>query len=187
MNKTEYLDQLQKYLKRLPGEDYDNAMEYFTEYFEEVGEDGEQKAIEELGTPKEAAAELISHLLTDDKPSSIGRVLRITCLAVFAAPIALPIALAGVALILAGILLAASLILCMFLAGASMVIIAVKMFLRGLAAVTVSTSGIFILTGTAIFGVGCSILVMILAVYASRWLKKGILKFSRWMIRKRGI
>ena len=32
LTKEEYLAQLKKYLKRLPKEDYNNAMDYFTEY-----------------------------------------------------------------------------------------------------------------------------------------------------------
>ena len=55
MTREEYLRQLQHYLKRLPKEDYDSAMEYFTEYFEEAGPEGEQAVIAELGTPKQAA------------------------------------------------------------------------------------------------------------------------------------
>ena len=43
MTREEYLRQLQHYLKRLPKEDYDSAMEYFTEYFEEAGPEGEQE------------------------------------------------------------------------------------------------------------------------------------------------
>ena len=37
LTKEEYLAQLKKYLKRLPKEDYNNAMDYFTEYFEDAG------------------------------------------------------------------------------------------------------------------------------------------------------
>ena len=33
MTRKEYMEQLKKYLKRLPKEDYDNAIEYFSEYF----------------------------------------------------------------------------------------------------------------------------------------------------------
>lgn len=65
MNRTEYLKQLDKYLKRLPAEDYQNAMEYFTEYFDEAGPEGEEQVIRELGTPKEAASELLSALLNE--------------------------------------------------------------------------------------------------------------------------
>ena len=39
LTKEEYLAQLKKYLKRLPKEDYNNAMDYFTEYFEDAGPD----------------------------------------------------------------------------------------------------------------------------------------------------
>ena len=35
MTRKEYMEQLKKYLKRLPKEDYDNAIEYFSEYFDE--------------------------------------------------------------------------------------------------------------------------------------------------------
>ena len=71
MNRTEYLKQLDKYLKRLPAEDYQNAMEYFTEYFDEAGPEGEEQVIRELGTPKEAASELLSALL-DEKTAQVS-------------------------------------------------------------------------------------------------------------------
>ena len=53
MTRTEYLAQLEKYLKKLPAKDYQEAMDYFTEYFDEVGPEGEAAAIAELGSPKE--------------------------------------------------------------------------------------------------------------------------------------
>ena len=63
MTSGEYLNQLQKYLKKLPQSDYEDAMEYFTEYFADAGPEKEQAVIEELGTPKQAAAELMMNLL----------------------------------------------------------------------------------------------------------------------------
>lgn len=63
MNREEYLNQLKKHLRKLPKSDYENAMEYFTEYFEEVGE---QQAMEELGTPEEAAADIVNNLLNQN-------------------------------------------------------------------------------------------------------------------------
>lgn len=59
MNKTEYLNELSKYLKRVPKQDLDDALEYYEEYFEEAGEENEQKIIEELGTPKDLAKKII--------------------------------------------------------------------------------------------------------------------------------
>lgn len=63
MTKQAYLDQLRKYLKKLPAADYADAMEYFTEYFEEADEEQAQQLMRELGTPKEAARDLIQNLL----------------------------------------------------------------------------------------------------------------------------
>lgn len=59
MNKTEYLAELSKYLKRVPKQDLDDALEYYEEYFEEAGVENEQKIIEELGTPKDLAKKII--------------------------------------------------------------------------------------------------------------------------------
>ena len=44
MTRNEYMEQLKKYLKRLPKEDYDNAIEYFSEYFDEAGSENEQRS-----------------------------------------------------------------------------------------------------------------------------------------------
>lgn len=64
LTKEEYLAQLKKYLKRLPKEDYNNAMDYFTEYFEDAGSEGETSLMQELGTPKEAAYDILDNLIS---------------------------------------------------------------------------------------------------------------------------
>lgn len=105
MSKEEYLNQLHKYLRKLPKQDYDDAMDYFEEYFQETDEAGAQKLIEEMGTPKEAARELIANLLdkkldetymsdenndrikTSGKKSSKGT-FWVACLAILALPVA---------------------------------------------------------------------------------------------------
>ena len=51
MKRDEYIAQLKKYLKRLPKKEYDSAIEYFTEYFDEAGPEREQEVIQELGQP----------------------------------------------------------------------------------------------------------------------------------------
>lgn len=59
MRKEEYMKCLAKRLKKLPKRDFDMAMEYFEEYFEEAGPDREEQAILDLGTPEEAASQII--------------------------------------------------------------------------------------------------------------------------------
>lgn len=72
MNKQEYLNQLAKYLCCLPKDDFEAAMDHFTEYFEDAGPEGEAKVIEELGTPKEASYELLSKLLETKDGVDLG-------------------------------------------------------------------------------------------------------------------
>lgn len=43
MTSGEYLKQLEKYLRKLPQSDYEDAMEYFTEYFADAGPENEQE------------------------------------------------------------------------------------------------------------------------------------------------
>ena len=50
MTSGEYLKQLEKYLRKLPQSDYEDAMEYFTEYFADAGPENEQAVIKETGS-----------------------------------------------------------------------------------------------------------------------------------------
>lgn len=107
LTKEEYLAQLKKYLKRLPKEDYNNAMDYFTEYFEDAGPEGEAALIQELGTPKEAAYEILDNLITEkrkDPDTPIWKIIFLTFLSICAAPIGGALALTIIALALAGVL-----------------------------------------------------------------------------------
>ncbi|MCK3936258.1 DUF1700 domain-containing protein [Streptococcus suis] len=63
MTRTEYMEQLEKHLKKLPHKEYFEAINFFTEYFDEAGPEREADIIEELGSPKEAASELINNIL----------------------------------------------------------------------------------------------------------------------------
>lgn len=99
MTKVDYLAKLDKYLRKLPKEDYQEAMDYFSEYFEEAGPENEAQVIAELGTPKEAARDIISRLL-DEKiidqektPKSRVSMVWLAILAVIITPVALLLAL----------------------------------------------------------------------------------------------
>lgn len=62
MNRKEYLQKLEKHLKHLPKEDFQDTLDYFNEHFDEAGPENEQAIIQELGTPKEAARDILAHL-----------------------------------------------------------------------------------------------------------------------------
>lgn len=195
MNREEYLKGLDKYLKRLPKKDYESAMEHFREYFEEAGEEGTQEVIAELGTPKEAAAEVLRNLLQEGSAEDlqerkegkrhIGRGILIAGLAVMAAPIGLPLAAVAILMLLVAVLMAAVLVLCVFVLSLSLVCIGIKLLIRGIAAIFVSAPGALMICGIGLLAIGCSILSAILAVYLARWLSTGVMKFSGKIISKR--
>lgn len=104
MTRTEYLAQLEKYLKKLPAKDYQEAMDYFTEYFDEVGPEGEAAAMAELGSPKEAAHEIIINLLDkkieeDSSVKNSKQIVQIAILSILAAPLAIPLLILALTLV----------------------------------------------------------------------------------------
>lgn len=61
MNKDEYLEKLSTYIrKEIPADEYNNVMEYYSEYFADAGPDKEQDVIVELGNPEDIAKSVIA-------------------------------------------------------------------------------------------------------------------------------
>lgn len=50
MTRTEYMAQLEKYLKKLPHKEFQEAITFFNEYFDEAGPEKETAIMEELGS-----------------------------------------------------------------------------------------------------------------------------------------
>ena len=169
MSREEYLNQLHKYLRKLPRQDYEDAMEYFTEYFQETDEEGAEELMKELGTPKEAARELMANLLnkkiedhqnyeTDgqtraEQKGSGKHVVWIALLVLFAAPVGAPLLAAFAAVVFA-------LVVCIL-------------------AVPFSMSGFAMLTGSGLLAVGAGILGVLLCVYLCKWSSMLIAKLVR--------
>ena len=203
MSKEEYLNQLHKYLRKLPRQDYEDAMEYFTEYFQETDEEGAAELMKELGTPKEAARELMANLLdkkieehqnyeTDgytraEKKGSGKHVIWIALLVLFAAPVGAPLLVALAAVVLSLIVCMLAILLCVVLLAACLVIIGGKIIVRGILAVPISMSGFAMLTGSGLLAMGAGILGILLCIYLCKWSSMLIAKLVRKITnRKRG-
>lgn len=65
MSKKEYLDRLEKLLADLPQEERQAAMEYYTDYLEDAGPEGEKEAMEHLGSPEKVAAAVREGIKSD--------------------------------------------------------------------------------------------------------------------------
>ena len=202
MTSGEYLNQLQKYLKKLPQSDYEDAMEYFTEYFADAGPEKEQAVIAELGTPKQAAAELMMNLLDrkmdereameqeekrkEKKKTTGANVVWIAILALFAAPIGAPILISILIVLLCAALCVALLDMSVFLIAVAGVVVGVKMLLRGILAVSVSFGGFCFITGMGILLIGISILCAVFGVYFAKWMGQLFVWCTRKVTKKGG-
>lgn len=193
MTKQVYLDQLRKYLKKLPAADYADAMEYFTEYFEEADEEQAQQLMHELGTPKEAARELIQNLL-DKKiteqadgtaPKKKSHIFWIAFLTICAAPIGVPLLIALLLVLCALCICAAAIVLSVFCCALAFFLVGGKLIVRGLLAIPYSLSGCCLIAGSGLLTVGIGILAVVLGVYLCKWCQMLFAKLARWISQKR--
>ncbi|HJC09996.1 MAG TPA: DUF1700 domain-containing protein [Candidatus Blautia merdigallinarum] len=68
MNRTEFLEQLERLLWDIPESEKTAALEYYEDYFEDAGEENEGKVIQELGSPGKVAAIIRADLENDPSP-----------------------------------------------------------------------------------------------------------------------
>lgn len=179
MNREQYMERLRHRLKRLPKEDFDRAVAYFTEYFEEAGPELEAQAIEDLGSPELAADQIIREFAVEnaDKPAqSVKRsfsALWIGILAVFAAPVALPLALAFGIVFLAMILVAVSLIFSVFLIAVALTISALPCIFVSIWLIFSSFADGLATLGFGLILLGIGILMTMLSILVTKWCLHG--------------
>lgn len=178
MTKNDYMQTLAQRLRRLPKEDYDKAIAYFEEYFEDAGSENEQQAISDLGTPDEAANALIMDLAvrnTQEPPKTVKKGLSavwIGILGVCAAPIALPMAFAMLAVLFAVIL---CVLACIF----ALIVTAVALVGGGLVGLVGGIVFLFTSFSNGVATIGfalCSLGIGLAATYGSVLLCKSFLR-----------
>lgn len=69
MNKNDFIKDLSKRLKYLPKEDREDAIAYYTEYFDEMNPSADEDVTATIGQPKDVAREILS----DVKDKHIGK------------------------------------------------------------------------------------------------------------------
>lgn len=207
MNRQEYLNELSKYLKKLPKKDYEDTMEYFEEYFNEVGEEGEQELIEELGEPRVAATEILSRLLNNDFSNSSGtqsndyeraeyrrapkstifRTLMIAGLCILAAPIGIPLTIALIAVLFSFFMVIVSLFIAFGAILFAGLLLLIKLVFVGIPILIFSSgAGGIVLIGSGLIILSIAILLIILLKFIYRLFAKLVQKIISFVSRKRG-
>ena len=191
MTKVEYLAKLDKYLRKLPKEDYQEAMDYFSEYFEEAGPENEEKVIDELGTPKEAARDIINRLLDekiiDDKKTPKNRVtiIWIAILAVLATPVALPLALLLFAVIITILAIGVTIIAVILSLGIAFLTSGVYMLFDSWSYLSISLSATALGLGLGLLALGLSLLAILAAGAVCKIAGHSIVNLARKTANKR--
>lgn len=199
MSREEFMKQLETLLSDVPEEEKREALEYYRGYFEDAGEENEERILKELESPEKVAQTIKADLgmEKDDSESNSdkaefatqkeagkqenndksGRILLIVILAVITSPIWVGAVggLLGGALGLAGGVL-----------GVAIVAIAVAgaLYITGAALIGIGISQLVvggIATGTAMLGAGFLVLALaVLATIGCVWLYG---RFIPWLVR----
>ena len=190
MTRTEYIAKLTKYLRKLPQQDYEEAIEYFMEYFEEAGPENEARVIAELGTPKEAAHEVISRLLeekiVEDKSSLRNKttILWIAILAVLASPVALPILLFFLAMIMTLLMIIFAVIVTALALTFALLISGIYTFFTSFSLLNVSLASTLFGGGLGLLMFGGALLLLLISFEICKLIVKLITLLIKWLIKK---
>ncbi|MCR5544304.1 MAG: DUF1700 domain-containing protein [Eubacterium sp.] len=109
MNKNTFLSELSRKLRRLPVEEQQNAINYYTEYFMDAGVGELDDVTPIVGSVDEVSARIIDEctekqveiVKSEGGIKNSTKAIWLVILGIFAAPIALPIAIAVVAVVFA--------------------------------------------------------------------------------------
>lgn len=190
MTRTEYIAKLTKYLRKLPQKDYEEALEYFMEYFEEAGPENEAQVIAELGTPKEAAHEVISRLLDEkiiEEKSSLRNkttILWIAILAVLASPVALPILLFFLAMIVTLLMIIFAVIVTALALTFALLISGVYTFFTSFSLLNISLASTLFGGGLGLLMFGGALLLLLISFEICKLIVKLITLLIKWLIKK---
>ena len=187
MTRTDYLTQLETYLHKLPEADRIEAMDYFKELFDDAGPEGEEELIASLGTPKEAAHDILSDLLdkkVNEAPAQKNdrQLLHIALLALLVAPIGIPVGI-GILMAIIGIIIAAvSVILAFFTVSVTGILLG-GLFIVESFSVLVEAKSAFIF-GAGLLSIGASSLVLLGISYVARFFGLLIVRLAQWILKK---
>ena len=189
MTRTDYLTQLENYLNKLPEADRIEAMDYFKELFDDAGSEGEEELIASLGTPKEAAHDVLSDLLdkkVNEAPAQKNdrQLLHIALLALLAAPIGIPVGI-GILMAIIGIFIAAvSVILAFFTVSVTGILLGGLFIVESFSVLVETKSAFILIFGAGLLAIGASSLVLLGISYVARFFGLLVVRLVQWILKK---
>jgi uncharacterized membrane protein len=186
MNRHEFIAELKKKLRKLPFDEIKEAVDYYEQYFDDAGDENEQAVLEELGSPSRVASQITATFAVNkadtEKSGKKGlHLVWFVILALFAAPIAVPIALSAGVVAISLIMTLLSVLLSFFIAGAAFALGGLASAIAGFLVIyqSVPTALFFFFFGLVSLGIGAAIVIATtkLSKRCFRWLTKKIGNF----------
>lgn len=193
MSREQFLTKLRNKLKCLPPEDVNDALEYYEEYLDDAGPENEAAAIAAWGDPEQVAAQILSDYAikrADAEPSAKKGLSTVwlVILAIFASPMAVPIAAAAVCVMFALIVAAASVILGLGAAAAGLAAGGICSVVMGLCVIFQSFPTMIFYVGAGLFCAGFGVAMFLFVIWLSKISFHGIAKlFSKLLPRRKTI
>ena len=192
MNRSEFFNKLEQGLSKVSKEEKDAALDYYNEYFDDAGAENEEKVIEELGSPMQIAARIkadyaVKKLNEDTKPTvkkGISAV-WVVILAIFAAPIALPLAIGAAALAIGLLAALIGILIALVVSTAAFFIGGILVIASGIAVIATSVPASIFAIGVGLLILGTALLIGILVVMAARGIFGSIAKNMNKQLKKK--
>lgn len=186
MDRKSYMMELRKKLNRLPKAEREEALLYYTEYFDDAGPEGENEVIEELGPADELAAQILKEVAIRrlDEPDKAAKkgisTIWIVILALFAAPIGLPLLLTVVFLGLAAVIVVLAIFFALLVTGGSLLAGGVAGIFVGIYFLVVHTADGLAIFGSSLMMTGTGMLFLLGGILCCRAIMRA---FSRMVKR----
>jgi len=181
MNKHEFISELKKKLRKLPYDEIKEAVDYYEGYFSDAGEENEKAVLTELGSPAAVASQIIADFAIKEadaeKPGKKGwKTAWLVILALFASPVAIPVALSVGIVALALIISLSAVVIALFVSGGVVFVGGLGSFIAGLLVVFQSfpTTLFFSGAGLLMMGIGAAIVLVTAALskVCFKWLAR---------------
>ncbi len=180
MNKQQFMQELENCLRHLPAEDRSDALEYYSEYIDDLGLSESDDVCARLGAPKDVARTIIAQttekkLAEQTEKKTVrgsGSIIWLVILGIFASPIALPLAIGLAVIIFALVITIGSVMLSFFVAGAAMVFAGIVCALFSFFTGTVAQ--VFVCIGAGLFITGLGLLIVMGTIALTRLIIRGL-------------
>jgi uncharacterized membrane protein len=198
MTTDEFLSELKKELEILPQDEAREALSYYENYIKDSGE--EETTVASLGSPRGVAAQIIAEFVAkggnvvkpepktsggSEKPKDSARTLFTVIALIFAAPIALPLAIAAAAVIFSVAIAIFAIYFSFFITGIALFATGIVNLIVGFAVIITHPASSAFLLGAGLICLGVGYLVTMLCKYLIKISIRGLSKLTARFILRR--